>query len=190
MATSLTGNRGLGPSGVSSLGKNTGYNVATLPNFTPEQTELFKSMFSQVGPNSQLSKLAGGDQSAFEQLEAPAHRDFQGQLGQIASRFSGGGGGQGALSGRRSSGFNLATSQAASDFSQDLQARRLGIQRQAMQDLHGMSNDLLQQRPYDTKLLPKKTSFLENLLIALSGGIGQGAGSLGSGYLGAKLGGY
>lgn len=190
--TSMTGFHG--PSGKSIGHKMTGagdvipkgYQKGQLQNFTPEQMQLFQSLFSQVGPQSYLSRLAGGDQGLFEEMEAPAHRQFQGLLGQIGSRFSGTGDRQ--MSGRRGSGFNFATTQAASDFAQDLQSRRQGLQRQALMDLMGISQGLLSQRPYDQFVTEKPRSFAENLFTGLSGGIGQGLGTLGSLYGLDKLG--
>ena len=43
-----------------------------------------------------------------------------------------------------------------SNFAQDLASRRQGLQRQAIQDLHGMSQDLLNQRPYERSLVQKE----------------------------------
>lgn len=132
-----------------------GYREGRLQNFTPEQNNLFQHMFSQVSPDSYLSRLAAGDQDLFNEIESPELQQFSGELGGIASRFSQGGGGQGALSSRRSSGFQNATNNAASHFAQQLQAQRQGLQRQAMQDLHSMSRELLTQQPYN-RFLTKK----------------------------------
>lgn len=156
-----------------------GYNVGRLQNFNKDQMGLFKSLFSHVGPDSYLSKLAGGDQSFFDQLEAPALRQFNQLQGNLASRFSQGAG-QGSLSSRHSSAFQNAQTQATSDFAQDLQSRRMELQRQAIRDLLGLSGDLLNQRPYEQFLTPQAPSFLQSLL----GGIGSGGGQLG-GMLGA-----
>ncbi len=151
--SSMQGTRGLrGATGNVQGNRLAGYDVQQMPNFTPEQMQLFQQSISNVGPNSRLSRLAAGDEGAFNEMEAPALRDFNGVQGNIASRFSAGGGGRGSLSSRRSSGFQNEVTQAGSNFAQDLQSRRQQLMRQAMQDLHGMSNDLLQQRPYDNFL--------------------------------------
>jgi hypothetical protein len=84
-----------------------GYRPAQMQQFTPEQMQLFQQLFGHVGPDSFLNKLASGDQSQFEQLEAPALRQFQGLQGQTASRFSGMGTGA-----QKSSGFQNAMSSA------------------------------------------------------------------------------
>src|ERR1700723_1510932 len=150
-----------------------GYKQGRLQQFTPEQMELFRSMFSHVGPGSYLSRLAGGDESLFGEIEAPALRQFSGLQGNIASRFSGMGTGS-----RRSSGFQNTMNQAGSDFAQDLQSKRQGLQRQALMDMMGISDSLLGQRPYENFMVPKSKGFLESLLGGASGGLGSGIGGL------------
>jgi len=147
-----------------------GYKAGRMQQFTPEQMQLFSSMFGHLGPDSFLSKLASGDESTFSQVEAPALKQFSGLQGNLASRFSGMG-----MGARRSSGFQNTSNQAASDFAQGLQSKRQDLQRQALGDLMGFSNSLLGQRPYENFLTEKKPSFLESLM----GGLGQGLGSMG-----------
>lgn len=154
-----------------------GYQQGQLQQFSPEQMQLFQQMFGQVGPESFLGKLAGGDQSQFEAMEAPAMKQFAGLQGQLASRFSGMG-----MGARRSSGFQNTANQATSDFAQQLQSQRMGLQRQAIQDLMGMSGQLLGQRPYDQFLTEKPKSFWEQAGLGLIGGVGQGIGTAGSMY--------
>lgn len=151
-----------------------GHKLGQLQQFTPEQMQLFQQLFSQVSPGSFTSRLAGGDQSAFGELEAPALKQFGELQGNIASRFSGMGAGA-----RRSSGFQNTMGQASSDFAQQLQAQRMGIQRQALQDLMGMSQALLGQRPFESFLTEKPQSFWKQLLGGLSPGIGSGLGQAG-----------
>src|ERR1700677_4482110 len=86
-------------------------------NYTPQQQSLFENQFSHVDPNSYTSRLASGDQSMFQEIEAPALRQFNELQGQNASRFSGMG-----LGARRGSGFQNYQNQATSDFAQDLQS--------------------------------------------------------------------
>lgn len=152
-----------------------GYQEGRLQQFTPEQMQLFQRMFSQVGPDSFLSKIAGGDEDAFAQMEAPAMQQFAGLQGGLASRFSGMG-----MGGRRSSGFQNTSNQATSDFAQGLQSRRMDLQRQAMQDLHGMSRDLLSQRPYEQFLTEKEQPWWQKLLSGLGNIGGQFAGGIAS----------
>jgi len=155
-----------------------GYKAGGLQQFDPQQMELYRSLFSQLGPDSFLSKLAGGDQSTMEQMEAPAMRQFQGLQGQLASRFSGMGTGA-----RRSSGFQNTMNQASSDFAQDLQAKRLGLRSQALQELMGMSNNLLGQRPYERFLTEK-----QNKNSGWGGAIGAALGGLGGFAVGGPAG--
>lgn len=152
-----------------------GYAKYQQANYTPEQMELYKSLFSQAGPDSYLSRLAGGDESLYEEMEAPALRQFAGIQGQTASRFSGMG--EGA---RRSSGFQNESNQAASDFASQLQSQRQGLQRQAIMDLGNFSNMLLKQRPYDSALVKKQQKqpgFWENFGSSFANSAGKSLGS-------------
>lgn len=151
-----------GKAGDFSIGKSKGgHRPAQMQQFTPEQMQLFQQMFGQLGPDSFLGKLAGGDEEMFRQMEAPAWRQFQGVQGNIASRFSGAGG-------RRSSGFQNTMSQAGSDFSQALQGQRMGLQNQAIKDLMGMSEQLLGQRPYENMLMKKDMPWWKQLLLGIN----------------------
>lgn len=141
----------VGPTGKTGNKVPAGYKQFQLQQFTPEMMELFQSLFSNVSPDSYLGKLAGGDQSAFEEAEAPALRQFSALQGNIASRFSGMGTG-----GRHSSGFQNSMNQASSEFAQDLQAKRMETRMKAIQDLMGFSNQLLGQKPYETGLVQKE----------------------------------
>jgi hypothetical protein len=169
---------GFGPTGFSSGSKiPSGYKEGRMQNFTPDQMNLFKQMFTQVDPNSFLSKIAGGDQSMFEQMEAPAMRQFQGLQGDIASRFSGMG-----MGARRGSGFQNVMNQATSDFTQDLQSKRMELRRQALMDLMGMSSELLNQKPYENFLIEKKQK--KSPWGAL---LGTGLGALGGSFFGNPM---
>lgn len=155
-----------------------GYRSGQMQRFTPEQTQLFQQMFSQVSPDSYLSKLAGGDEGAFEQMEAPAMRQFQGLQGQLASRFSGQG-----MGGRRSSGFQNEASQASSDFAQDLASKRQALQMGALQQLQSMSHSLLNEQPYERSLIKKQEPWWKQLISganeagkAFAGKAGEAAG--------------
>jgi hypothetical protein len=140
-----------------------GYSLGQLDQFTPEQHNLFQQMFGQIGEGSFLSKLAGGDEATFNQMEAPALKQFSGLQGGLASRFSGMGSGA-----RRSSGFQNTSNQAASDFAQQLQANRMGLQQQAIRDLMSFGTDLLNQRPYEQTLQKKSLPFWKQLLLGIN----------------------
>jgi hypothetical protein len=150
-----------------------GYKTGQLQQFTPEQMELLSSLFPHVGPESFLARLAGGDESLFDEIEAPALRQFSGIQGNLASRFSNMG-----MGARRSSGFQNTSNAAASDFAQQLQSQRQGLQRQAIQDLRGFSESLLNQKPYERFLVEKapKQGTDWGAIGELGGGILGGAG--------------
>jgi hypothetical protein len=158
-----------------------GYQYGQLQQFTPEQMQLFQRMFGQIGPESFLAQLAGGNPEAFAQAEAPALRQFGELQGGLASRFSG----MGGLGGRKSSGFQNTMSAASSDFAQQLQSKRMDLQRQALKDLFGMQESLLGQRPYDRFLTEEPPSFWESLMGGLAGMGGSLLGGLGGG-IGSK----
>jgi hypothetical protein len=153
----------------------TGYNQ--FQQFTPEQLQLFQSMFPLLGEGSDLARLAGGDESMFEQLEEPAMRQFQGLQGDLASRFSGQG-----LGGRRSSGFKNEANQQTSNFSSQLKSQRMGLQRQALQDLFGLSTTLMGQQPYG--LSEKPRPWWQGMLTGAASGFGQGVGQATAGAFG------
>lgn len=186
MTSSMNGYTGMqGPAGQGNKIPK-GQKLGQIQNFTPEQMQLFGNMFKQTDQNSNLSRLAAGDQGMFDEMEAPAFRQFNELQGNMASRFSQGGG-QGSLGGRKSSGFQNAMSQAGSSFAQDLASKRQGLQRQAIMDLHGISKDLLQQRPYENFMYdkPNKNSTAWGLGGAAVGGVG---GFLMGGPMGALTG--
>jgi hypothetical protein len=160
-AQGSSGQRGYGATGLSSKSGDIipkGYKKGQLQNFTPEMMQLFQHLIGQLGPESFLSKIAAGDEGAFAQMEAPALKQFTGEIGNLASRFSGMG-----MGARHSSGFQNEATTAASDFAQRLQSNRMGLQSQALRDLQSMGNQLLSQRPYE-KSLVKKDDFLSQLL--------------------------
>ncbi len=179
MANSMSGTRASWSGDKLPSGMRTGQ----MANFDPQQMGLYRKGFEQVSPDSYLSKLAGGDQSAYAEMEAPAMRQFSGLQGDIASRFSGMGSGA-----RRSSGFQNSMGAAASNFAQELASQRQQLRRQAMMDLSSMSQQLLQQRPYERFAYEKqkKQSPWGGLAGAAVGGIAGLA--VGNPALGASLG--
>jgi len=132
-----------------------GYSRGFMQQFTPQQMQLFSQLFSQVGGDSFLGKIAGGDEQAFEQMEAPAWRDLSRAQGQAASRFSGMG-----MGAQKSSAFRNSMGQMSSNFAQDLQSKRMQYRQQAINDLMGLSNSLLGQRPYEQFMAEKPASGL------------------------------
>lgn len=140
-----------GPTGSVSKMKGTGYNQITLPNWNAGQKGLEQSLYPLLGADSWISKLAGGDQSQFAQMEAPALRQFGALQGNMASRFSGMGTGA-----RRSSGFQNSMNSAGQSLAESLQGNRMELQMQALRDLMGMSNALLGQRENTYGFVPKQ----------------------------------
>jgi len=167
MSSSLSGSNGYGSGGNTTGSRTRGLSpgMKHIPGhhrfqqFTPEQMELFQSLFGQLGPDSFLGRLAGGDQSMFEEMERPALKQFSGLQGNLASRFSGMG-----MGARNSSGFQNTMNQASQDFAGQLQSQRMGLQQQAIKDLMGMSSNLLGQQPYGLSETPRNPSFLDRWL--------------------------
>lgn len=179
--TSMTGATGFNAGPRSQMAAKTkmrpkGYDLYS--NYTPEQHEISARRQQLSGPDSYLAKLAGGDEEAFNQIEAPAMRQFQGLQGQIASRFSGLGG-KGSLGSRKSSGFQNTINQAGSDFLQDLASKRHTMRSDAIKGLHDMYGDLVNEQPYG--LIDKQQKAGGNW-----GGAGSGA--LKGGASGAAIG--
>lgn len=169
----------LSPSGAAGNIIPKGYKTGQLQQFTPEQMNLFKQSFAFADPSSQLYKQAMGSEEGFAPMEQRAMRDFQQFQGGLASRFSGLG-----LGGRHGSGFQNLATQGAQDFASSLAEKRQGLQRQALMDLMGISQNLLGQRPYEQFMIEKthKPKWWEVFLQGL--GENSGAfGKLGAQYL-------
>lgn len=140
-----------------------GYKTGQLQQFTPEQMNLFKQSFAFADPNSELYQRAMGSEQGFAPFEQRAQRDFQDFQGQTASRFSGLG-----LGARHGSGFQNAQTQGAQDFSSSLAEKREGMKRQALQDLMGLSQNLLGQRPYEQFITKKQKPWWQQFLLGIN----------------------
>lgn len=130
-----------------------GYKQVSIPQFTPQQMQLFQQLLGKAGAGANqgldfLNKIAGGDQGAFEQMEAPAYSAFNKTLGALGSRFAQYGAGD-------SSAFQNAVSGAGADLAQNLQSQRAQMQTSAIDKLLSQSQSLLGQKPYETSLLQK-----------------------------------
>lgn len=145
-----------GPLGKSGSKVPKGYKQFQLQQFTPEQMEMFKGLLPYLGNESWLAKLAGGDEGEFEKIEAPLKREYGEMLGGLSSKFSGMG-----MGGQKSSGFQNTMTSAASNFAQELGAKRHGLKSQALKDLFEMSNMMMGQRPYETGLVEKGPSTMD-----------------------------
>lgn len=174
--SSLSGYGGIkssfGPAGsILGKGKIAGYKYAQLPTMSPDQMNFFKSLLgqSQQGAGQgvdYLSKLAGGDQGMFEQMEAPAYSALQKAGSQLGSQFSGMG-----MGGQQSSGFQNALAGASGELGQNLASQRMGLQQNAIAELLGLSKSLLGTNTFENTLFeqPKKPSFWQSLLGGLQG---------------------
>lgn len=184
MSMSLSGSRG--PAG-NKIPK--GYEAGRLQQYDTNQMDLYQRLFGNVGPQSQLAGLARGDEAAFAPMEQQAMRDFQGFSGQLGSRFSELA--PGAMGARKGSGFQNAATQGAQDFAMQLSGQRQALQRQALQDMMGISSTLLGQRPYEQFLIKQQPKERPGWAQALGGAlpaIGAGVGAFG-GPLGMAIGG-
>lgn len=176
--------------------KISGYDVAQLPTMSPTQIQLFERILGSARPGvessiSDISGLARGDEQAFAPMEKYARKQFQGTLGDIASRFSGLG-----LGGRHGSAFENAVEGAGSDLAERLALHRMGYQRQAQQELLNLAQALLGAKTHETFLQPEKKSFWQQLfgagapILGAAAGAGLGAlGGPGGALAGAQLGG-
>lgn len=175
------------------LGK-TGLSNSQIPNLSPEQMKLFQHLTGQLGKQGGnlaqglglTGQLAAGSQEGFDQYEAPAKRQFSELAGQLSSRFSGAGSGS-----RNSSGFQNSLAGEAGSLAERLGANRMGLQRQALQDLFGLHNQLMGTQTYENVLTPNKpkSNLWGNIAGAALPIAGAGIGGLFGGPAGAALGG-
>lgn len=156
-----------------------GYSEYALQQYDPQQMALYNQDFGLVGKDSDLRRMAMGDQSMFGEIEAPALRQFNELTGNIASKFSGAG-----MGGRLSSGFQNTMTQAGQDFASQLQTQRQDLRRQAIMDLMGISESLLGRRPTERGYAQKP----EKQSSGWGGAIGSALGSL-AGFLSPEPGG-
>lgn len=142
---------------MSSPSAPSGYNVKNVQQFTPEQMQLFQMLLSGLtqegglgGGFDFLKKLSSGEDSAFQQMEAPYFSALEKGLGQTASRFS-------RFGARDSSAFENALAGQTSDMAMQLGAQRNQMQMNALNSLLGLSSNLLGQKPFETMLQEKKS---------------------------------
>ena len=152
-------------------------------NYTPAQMKIHKQNYAALGPDTDLARMAAGDQSYYDEMEAPALRQMSAQQSNIANRYSGGG-----LGNRNSSGFQQEQGEYASNFAQQLQANRQSLQRQAHNDLWTMSQQFLGQQPFNRQLVNKQKTG-SNWKGLAGGAIGAVGGFMVGGPGGAMAGG-
>lgn len=125
-----------------------GSEIVQVPKYSPERMQQIEQLRGSIEPGALkgadfLSKIAGGDQSMFEQMEAPAMRQFEQLQGKTASRFSGLG-----MGSRRSSGFENTMSGHATDLAERLQGKRMGFQQNAIKQLMELYGNMMKDDPY------------------------------------------
>lgn len=135
------------------LPKVSGYKTYSLPNLTQEQQGVIQQQLPQMGQGTRsgidyYNKLASGDQSMFQDIEAPAYEAFNKLLGQVGSRFS-------QYGGRDSSAFQNAIAGAGGELSQNLASQRNNLRQSAIDKLLGQQNQLLGIKAFETGLQPK-----------------------------------
>ena len=166
--------------------RGTGYKSAQFRTLTPQQEDIKHRLLrasgeGAIGGSDYLSRLAGGgSEEDWKQLEAPALRQFGALQGNLASRFSGFGSGA-----RKSSGFQNTMSEAGAGLAEQLQSNRMDIRMRAIEQLMGLTGNLLENKEFETQLLPKQGNWFKNFAGSL---LGQGAGSFfgGAGTYGSK----
>lgn len=117
-----------------------------------------------------INRLLSGDQSIFQELEAPALRQFSEQIvPQLAERYTAfGEGGQG------SSAYQQQLAAAGSRLAQDLAGQRAGYRMSALDRLMQQAGQTMQATPYD--LVPRTPGLLESGLGALTRALPAGLG--------------
>lgn len=173
-----------------------GYAAGKLQQYDPQQQSLYESLFPQLSQGSQLSEMASGSDEGFAPHEDYANKQFQEFSGQLGSRFSGMG-----MGSKNSGAFNRQATQGAQDFASQLAMQRQGLQRQALNDLHGLSSSLLGQHPTEnflTKKQPKSSGWDKAIgygapilgagIGALAGSVIPGAGTAAGAVAGANIG--
>lgn len=173
-----------------------GYRGAQVPQYTPEQMQMFQQSAQGIQPGvssglDYYSRLAGGDQSMFGDIEAPAYEAFNKLLGQVGSRFS-------QYGARDSSAFQNAVSGAGSELAMNLASQRNALRQQAIDKLLSQQQFLLGQRPYEAiyaqkqqkqgmdwgKILSAAGPIIGGMLAGPPGAIAGGAASGAFGALG------
>lgn len=159
------------------MGAPSGYSQFELPTMGGGQKQIYDMLKSQImGGQGQdvFAKLfgtAGGSQEGFDQMEAPAMRQFQQQiLPGIANRYVGSG-----ISG--SSGMQNAFANAGQGLAENLQANRMGYHERARDQVMNLMQSLL-GTPTSQFGLTKKQTPGADFLGSIGSGIGAGLGFL------------
>ena len=149
-----------------------------IPNFTPQQMDLFQRLLAALGPGAEqgagfLSRLASGEEGAFEGLEAPYYSALQRGIADTANRFS-------QFGAQDSSAFQNMLAGQSEQLAETLGSQRTALQQAAIERLLESSANLLGQRPYENLLKPKRPGFGS----AFGRGLGSALGNLPKMFLG------
>lgn len=152
-----------------------GYN--TVSTFNPQQQQLFGQHaqgLSSLQPQimKYLQGLFSDDSESAAAFEAPYMRQFNEQtIPALAERFAG-------LGATSSSGFQQALGQAGAGLSENLASLREQLKYgAAQQGMGGIENLLNMNTQAMLPKMMKQPGFLKQLMMALAGGAGQGAGA-------------
>ena len=126
-----------------------GYRAYQQQQYEPEQMDIWRQMKEDIGPDSYYGRLARGDESAFDELEAPAFNTYNALQGNLANQYA-------SQGGIKSTGFANRSTDMASQFAQELRANRMNIQNNAIKMLHEMRHSFLQERPFQRGLAAKE----------------------------------
>lgn len=157
-----------------------GYSIRQLPTKSAEQMDLSRLLLGGTRPGlaaalSDYAGMAGGGDDYFRALEAPAQRQFQRNIDQLANRFSGLG-----MGAQDSSGFQAAVAGAGREMAENLGLQRLQLQENARRQLLSLASELLGMNTFENIAVPKRRSGGQDFIASLSGGLGRGTGFLGS----------
>jgi hypothetical protein len=162
-----------------------GFGQFSMQTMGPGQSQIYDLIRGQFQGGAgdvykNLLSMASGDQGMFQQLEAPALRQFQQQIAPgIASRYAGSG-----ISG--SSGMQNSLAAAGGNLAENLQSQRMNLMQQSMHDVLSLGNTLLASpdRQYG---LYQKQNMLRDLMQMLGGAGSQAAGIFGGTKLAGLL---
>lgn len=146
----------------------------------PRAMELYGQISQALSPHlggavQGLGQLAaGGTPEQWQQLEAPALRQYQQLVGGIGARYSGLG-----MGAQKSSAFQNELSGSAADLAERLQGQRMGLQQNALNQLLSLYQSLIGADTFENAFLPKKKPFWQELIGSLAPGVGAAGSQFG-----------
>lgn len=167
------------------MGIPSGYGQYSLPTMGGDQKDIYNMLKTQFkgGAGDIYQKLFGmaqGQGDIFNQMEVPARRGLEQELGNIGMQFG--------LSGsNKSSGFQNAIAGAGQNFAENLYGQRAGLMQKSMSDVMNLGNMLL-GTPTEQFGLYQKENILRDLMHLLGTATSQMAGTFGGAKLAGKVG--